>query len=132
MIITIVQVAIVSFIFIYLVHYLFVYLTESLTTPKIKYFEPSQTYASILDALNKSNDANVNNNQYIYDDGNNLSPSGTTSISDLLGNDNSDNASGSDLQINGSCSGSDVKNAMSDTKNNMKDELKNFMKQQIQ
>jgi len=125
MFITIVQVAIVSFIFIYLVHYLFVYLTESLTTPKIKYFEPSQTYASILDALNKSNDVNVNNNHYIYDDGNNLSPSGTTSISDLLGNDNIDN-------ISGSGSGSGIKEAMGDTKNNMKDELKNFMKQQIQ
>lgn len=100
----IIQVGILSFIFIYLVHHLLNFFKNMLTVPKVKDLvdSPNKKYEDIFATLNggKSFSNTINN-----------SNSGFTDIDLLPSNSNSSNAT--------SCG------------NDMKDELKNFLKKQL-
>lgn len=93
----ILQIAIISFIFIYLVHHLITFLTSTLTVPKIKDLvnSPIKKYENIFNTIEHTNNCSyINNNSYTNID---LLPVTTTEA---------DN-------------------------NSMKDELKNFLKKQL-
>ncbi len=97
----IIQVAIISFIFIYLVHHLLNFFKNMLTVPKVKDLvdSPNKKYENIFATLSSSNNiinSSSNNN------------SGFTDI-DLLPSSNNDTSNN----------------------NSMKDELKNFLKKQL-
>ncbi len=114
---TILQIGLFSFLFIYAVHTLFIYLTETLTTTKVKNYEASNTYQSILDTLKHQPKMTQPNATDISD-----LPSGVTPLTNLFLNESSisydDNKSKED-------------DAPNKKNNTMKDELKNFMKQQM-
>lgn len=96
----IIQIAIISFIFIYLVHHLLNFFKNMLTVPKVKDLvdSPNKKYEDIFATLNNTNKSFSNNN--------NNNNSSFTEI-DLLPSSNKDNDA------------------------NMKDELKNFLKKQL-
>ncbi len=100
----IIQVAIISFIFIYLVHHLLIFFKNMLTVPKIKDLvdSPNKKYENIFATLSSSNNNISNNNNN----------SGFTDIDLLPSSNNNTNSS-------------DISNT------NMKDELKNFLKKQL-
>ena len=104
----IIQITIISFIFIFLVHHLFQFFRDTLTVPKFKDLvnTPSKKYENIYEILSKQDNHN-NKNQ--------------TNI------------------INDSYSSTDIhllpmmqETTQSSTNNSMKDELKNFLKSQLQ
>lgn len=108
----IIQITIISFIFIFLLHHLFHFFKSTLTVPKMKDLvnSPSKKYETIYHILSKNSQSNS--------DGTNLNNmnSSTTEISFLP----------------------KMETMMSDTSNllpapekNMKDELKNFLKSQM-
>jgi len=99
----IIQVGILSFIFIYLVHHLLNFFKNMLTVPKVKDLvdSPNKKYEDIFATLNGSKSfSNTINN----------SNSGFTDIDLLPSNSN---------------------NSATSSGNNMKDELKNFLKKQL-
>ena len=104
----IIQISIVSFIFIFLVHHLIGFFKTTLTVPKIKDLvnSPSQKYQHIFDTIN-TNSSNSSNstNTMSY-----------TAI-DLLPTSPTQSNSNSELDVS--------------TKDMMKDELKSFLKKQM-
>jgi len=100
----IIQISIISFIFIFLVHHLIGFFKTTLTVPKIKDLvnSPSQKYKHIFDTINTNTNSNSNSNSNSY-----------TAIDLLPTSSNST----SELEIS--------------TKDTMKDELKNFLKKQM-
>ena len=105
----IIQISIISIIFIFLVHHLLCFFKSTLTVPKIKDLvnSPAKKYQHIFDTI--SNNPNTNYNTSTNDD-TNQNINGYTEL-DLLP---------SDTEIN------TAKNA-----NSMKDELKHFLKKQM-
>ena len=105
----IIQISIISIIFIFLVHHLLCFFKTTLTVPKIKDLvnSPAKKYQHIFDTI--SNNPNTNYNTSTNDD-TNQNINGYTEL-DLLP---------SDTEIN------TAKNA-----NSMKDELKHFLKKQM-
>lgn len=100
----IIQITIISFIFIFLIDHLIKFFTNTLTVPKIKDLvnNPNKKYESIYEILSHSKDTRENNN-------NGTTSSNSTDIFNLPLNISSD--------IN--------------TKEDMKNELKNFLKNQL-
>lgn len=105
----IIQISIISIIFIFLVHHLLCFFKSTLTVPKIKDLvnSPAKKYQHIFDTI--SNNPNTNYNSPTNND-TNQNINGYTEL-DLLP---------SDTEIN------TAKNA-----NSMKDELKHFLKKQM-
>jgi len=100
----IIQISIVSIVFIFLVHHLITFLKSTLTVPKIKDLvnSPSQKYQDMFDTMSNSKSNHSLN---------------TTSIDNLQSSDDNITYSMSDLL------------PKEDT--SMKDELKNFLKMQL-
>ena len=129
---TILQIGLFSFLFIYIMHTLFVYLTETLTNTKVKNYEASNTYQSILDTLQeKQNNIVLAPATAPPDVFSNPFPAGTTPLSldespglQMEANDNDNDNDNDD-------NNDDAPNNSDKTGNTMKDELKNFMKQQM-
>ena len=101
----IIQISIVSIVFIFLVHHLITFLKSTLTVPKIKDLvnSPSQKYQDMFDTMTNSQSSN--------------NPLNTTSIDNLHSSQDNITYSMSDLL------------PKEDT--SMKDELKNFLKMQL-
>lgn len=100
----IIQISIVSFIFIFLVHHLIGFFKTTLTVPKIKDLvnSPSQKYKHIFDTINTNSYTNLNTG---------------------LDVDNSNSYTAIDLLPT-----AEINTAPKDT---MKDELKSFLKKQL-
>jgi hypothetical protein len=103
----IIQISIISIIFIFLVHHLLLFFKSTLTVPKIKDLvnSPTQKYQNIYDTI-----SNKNNSYSTID----LLPSNNYTSSDYIP---SDDIPSDDLN--------------SFKKKSMKDELKNFLKKQL-
>ena len=101
----IIQISIISFIFIFLVHHLIGFFKTTLTVPKIKDLvnSPSQKYKHIFDTINTNTNTNTNTDTNISYTAIDLLPTQSNSTSEL-----------------------DIS-----TKDMMKDELKNFLKKQM-
>jgi hypothetical protein len=100
----IIQISIISIIFIFLVHHLIGFFKSTLTVPKIKDLvnSPSQKYQNIFDTINSNSNTSCNTN------------SNTNSYTAI------------DLLPTSSVTGLDTS-----TKDMMKDELKSFLKKQL-
>jgi hypothetical protein len=118
----IIQISIVSIIFIFLVHHLIGFFKSTLTVPKIKDLvnSPSQKYQYMFDTISKSgqsfsdyNDTNTNTNANV-----NVNANSYTAI-DLLPTESQTNLNNSNFIL-------DIP-----TKDAMKDELKSFLKKQM-
>jgi hypothetical protein len=118
----IIQISIVSIIFIFLVHHLIGFFKSTLTVPKIKDLvnSPSQKYQYMFDTISKSgqsfsdyNDTNTNTNTNA-----NANTNSYTAI-DLLPTESQSNLNSSNFIL-------DIP-----TKDAMKDELKSFLKKQM-
>ena len=108
MLIWIIQTSIISIIFIFLVHHLFCYLKDILTIPKVKdLVNSNKKYQDIYTSLTNNNNNN-NNNIPVYNDNN--SDNNLYTEIDLLPNNITNN---------------------SHSNNSMKDELKSFLKTQL-
>jgi hypothetical protein len=128
MITWVIQISLISIIFIFLVHHLFCYLKNILTIPKVKDLVtlPSKKYENILSIISnqtinnnsilKDINTNTNNNDINNDINNNIS---YTEIDLLPNNININSISNSKSNIN------DLNNV------SMKDELKSFFKSQL-
>ena len=102
----IIQIAIISFIFIYLVHHLLNFFKNMLTVPKVKDLvdSPNKKYEDIFATLNNTNKSFSNNNS-----NNNSNSNNSFTEIDLLPSSTNKDSSNTD----------------------MKDELKNFLKKQL-
>ena len=123
----IIQISIISIIFIFLVHHLLLFFKSTLTVPKIKDLvnSPTQKYQNIYDTI-----SNKNNSYSTID----LLPSNNYTSSDHISSDYvpsdyipSDYVS-SDYVSSDYTSSNDLN---SFKKKSMKDELKNFLKKQL-
>jgi len=110
----ILQITIISIVLIFLVHYLFNFFKSTLTVPKIKDLvnSPTQKYESMFNIISKNNskahnnNGNFNNdNDYNNNNGNNGNNDNEYTLTDLL--------------------------PTQETKTDMKNELKNFLKKQM-
>ena len=109
----ILQITIISIVLIFLVHYLFNFFKSTLTVPKIKDLvnSPTQKYESMFNIISKNNSKthnNKDNNDYNdnnYNDNNNDNNENEYTLTDLL--------------------------PTQETKTDMKNELKNFLKKQM-
>lgn len=111
----IIQISIISIIFIFLVHHLFGFFKTTLTVPKIKDLvnSPSQKYQNIFDTIN------MNSSNISYSD-NSYTANSYTAI-DLL-----PSSTQGQTEITSLPSGLD-----NTTKDMMKNELKSFLKKQL-
>ena len=115
----ILQITIISIVLIFLVHYLFNFFKSTLTVPKIKDLvnSPTQKYESMFNIISKNNSKTHNNKD--YNDNNN----------DNNYNDNNDNNYNNDNNEN-EYTLTDLLPTQQ-TKTDMKNELKNFLKKQM-
>jgi hypothetical protein len=113
----IIQISIISIIFIFLVHHLLLFFKSTLTVPKIKDLvnSPTQKYQNIYDTI-----SNKNNSYSTID----LLPSNNYTSSDYIPSDDI-----SSDYIPSDYIPSDDLNSFK--KKSMKDELKNFLKKQL-
>jgi hypothetical protein len=112
----IIQISLISLIFIFLVHHLIGFFKTTLTVPKIRDLvnSPSQKYKNIFDTINT-----------------NMSMS-TISLTDNNSNSNSNSYTAIDLLPSSSSSQTYTSPSLDDsTKDMMKDELKSFLKKQL-
>ena len=110
----ILQITIISIVLIFLVHYLFNFFKSTLTVPKIKDLvnSPTQKYESMFNIITKNNSKTHNDNNYNNDyNYNNF-------------NDNNDNNNENEYTL------TDLLPTQQ-TKTDMKNELKNFLKKQM-
>ncbi len=124
----IIQISIISIIFIFLVHHLFGFFKSTLTVPKIKDLvnSPTQKYQNIFDTINTNSFSNSNSNY-----------NSTTSLTDI--NTHINSMSSNNLYSENSYTAIDLlpsSNVQStgldnDIKDNMKNELKSFLKKQL-
>ncbi len=111
----ILQITIISIVLIFLVHYLFNFFKSTLTVPKIKDLvnSPTQKYENMFNIISKNNSKTINNNDDNYGDNNNFNK-----------NDNDYN-------------NTEIEYTLTDLlptqqpKTDMKNELKNFLKKQM-
>ena len=109
----ILQITIISIVLIFLVHYLFNFFKSTLTVPKIKDLvnSPTQKYESMFNIISKNNSKthnnkdNNDNNTFNNDNNNNNNNENEYTLTDLL--------------------------PTQETKTDMKNELKNFLKKQM-
>ena len=118
----IIQISLISIILIFLVHHLIGFFKTTLTVPKIKDLvnSPTQKYQGMFDTISKGdlNPSSFNYDLNIKNQGNNISNSYTAI--DLLPTEN---------QVNTNANTSFVLDTS--TKDVMKDELKSFLKKQM-
>ena len=113
----IIQATVISIVLIFLVHYLFNFFKSTLTVPKIKDLvnSPTQKYENMFNIISKNNskthDNNTFNNDYNDNNDNNF-------------NDNNDNNNENEYTL------TDLLPTQQ-TKTDMKNELKNFLKKQM-
>jgi|688.fasta_scaffold521517_2 hypothetical protein len=122
----IIQISIISIIFIFLVHHLFGFFKSTLTVPKIKDLvnSPTQKYQNIFDTINTNSFSNSNYNS-------------TTSLTDI--NTHINSMSTNNLYSENSYTAIDLLPSSNvqttgldnDIKDNMKNELKSFLKKQL-
>ena len=124
----ILQITIISIVLIFLVHYLFNFFKSTLTVPKIKDLvnSPTQKYENMFNIISKNNskphDNNTFNNDYNENNDNNF-------------NDNNDNNNDYNNDYNNGNNENEY--TLTDllptqqTKTDMKNELKNFLKKQM-
>ena len=110
----ILQITIISIVLIFLVHYLFNFFKSTLTVPKIKDLvnSPTQKYESMFNIITKNNSKTHNDNNYNND------------YNDNNFNDNNDNNNENEYTL------TDLLPTQQ-TKTDMKNELKNFLKKQM-
>jgi hypothetical protein len=122
----IIQISIISIIFIFLVHHLFGFFKSTLTVPKIKDLvnSPTQKYQNIFDTINTNSNYNSKYNS-------------TTSLTDI--NTHINSMSSNNLYSENSYTAIDLLPSSTvqstgldnDIKDNMKNELKSFLKKQL-
>ena len=109
----ILQITIISIVLIFLVHYLFNFFKSTLTVPKIKDLvnSPTQKYENMFNIISKNNSKIPNKKDY---------------------NDNNDNIENyNDNNDNNEYTLTDLLPTQQQTKTDMKNELKNFLKKQM-
>ena len=109
----ILQITIISIVLIFLVHYLFNFFKSTLTVPKIKDLvnSPTQKYENMFNIISKNNSKTHNKKDY---------------------NDNNDNNDNIDnYNDNNEYTLTDLLPTQQQTKTDMKNELKNFLKKQM-
>ena len=119
----ILQITIISIVLIFLVHYLFNFFKSTLTVPKIKDLvnSPTQKYESMFNIITKNNSKTDNKKDY---NDNNTFNNDYNENNDNNFNDNNDN-------------NNEIEYTLTDllptqqTKTDMKNELKNFLKKQM-
>ena len=117
----IIQISLISIILIFLVHHLIGFLKSTLTVPKIKDLvnSPSEKYQHMFDTISKGD---LNPSKFSYDSSSSNSSSNSYTAIDLLPTETQFNAtdnSNTSFVLNTS------------TKDVMKDELKSFLKKQM-
>jgi CRISPR/Cas system CSM-associated protein Csm3 (group 7 of RAMP superfamily) len=114
----ILQITIISIVLIFLVHYLFNFFKSTLTVPKIKDLvnSPTQKYESMFNIISKNNSKTPNNT---FNKGNN-----DYNDNNDYNNDNNDNNNENEYTL------TDLLPTQQ-TKTDMKNELKNFLKKQM-
>jgi hypothetical protein len=117
----ILQITIISIVLIFLVHYLFNFFKSTLTVPKIKDLvnSPTQKYESMFNIISKNNSKTPNNT---FNKGNNDYNDNNDYNND--NNDNNDNNNENEYTL------TDLLPTQQ-TKTDMKNELKNFLKKQM-
>ena len=119
----IIQISIISIIFIFLVHHLLCFFKTTLTVPKIKDLvnSPNKKYQQIFDTISNSNDSNT----YTNSNSNNNKANSYTEL-DLL-------PTATDIETNINTNNNSTNNANTNTNNanSMKNELKHFLKKQL-
>ena len=119
----IIQISLISIIFIFLVHHLIEYLKSTLTVPKVKDLvnAPSQKYKNIFDTISNREPYNMNSNM---NSNMNNSNNTTTNINSLPIDVIGDIKYTEKDLLPSSVTNTDVSSSM-------KDELKNFLKDQL-
>ena len=112
----ILQITIISIVLIFLVHYLFNFFKSTLTVPKIKDLvnSPTQKYESMFNIISKNNSKTHNNKD--YNDNNNDNNDNNYNDNNFNDNNNENEYTLTDLL------------PTQQTKTDMKNELKNFLK----
>ena len=115
----ILQITIISIVLIFLVHYLFNFFKSTLTVPKIKDLvnSPTQKYESMFNIISKNNSKTHNNKD--YNDNNNDNNDNNYNDNNFNDNNNENEYTLTDLL------------PTQQTKTDMKNELKNFLKKQM-
>ena len=114
----ILQITIISIVLIFLVHYLFNFFKSTLTVPKIKDLvnSPTQKYENMFNIITKNNSKTRNKKDYNDDN--------------TFNNDNNDNNDNDNNDNNNEYTLTDLLPTQ-ETKTDMKNELKNFLKKQM-
>ena len=118
----ILQITIISIVLIFLVHYLFNFFKSTLTVPKIKDLvnSPTQKYESMFNIITKNN--SKTDNKKGYNDNNTFNNDYNDDNNDYTDNNNNNNENEYTL--------TDLL-PVQQTKTDMKNELKNFLKKQM-
>ena len=117
----IIQISIISIIFIFLVHHLLCFFKTTLTVPKIKDLvnSPNKKYQQIFDTISNGNDTNAYANTYTNTNTNTNNNANSYTELDLL-------PTATDVETNINTNNNATNNA-----NSMKNELKHFLKKQL-
>ena len=120
----ILQITIISIVLIFLVHYLFNFFKSTLTVPKIKDLvnSPTQKYESMFNIITKNNSKTDNKKGYNDNNNGNNDNNDYNNFNDYTDNNNSNNENEYTL--------TDLL-PVQQTKTDMKNELKNFLKKQM-
>ena len=119
-----IKITLLSFILIFLVHYLINFFKSTLTVPKIKDLvnTPNQKYENMFNVMSLSDKQHSNNNN------DNDSNSNSTNISNISISENSNNNNNNKNQI----SYTEIDLLPKPDENSMKNELKSFLKKQME
>jgi hypothetical protein len=123
----ILQITIISIVLIFLVHYLFNFFKSTLTVPKIKDLvnSPTQKYESMFNIITKNNSKTHNNNgNFNNDNDNNTFNNDYNNDNNFNNNDNNNGNNENEYTL------TDLLPTQQ-TKTDMKNELKNFLKAMI-
>jgi hypothetical protein len=117
----IIQISLISIILIFLVHHLIGFFKTTLTVPKIKDLvnSPSQKYQHMFDTISKGE---LNPSKFSYDSSSSNSNSSSYTAIDLLP---------TEMQFNAADNNNSNFKLDTSTKDVMKDELKSFLKKQM-
>ena len=135
----ILQISIISIIFIFLVHHLLSYFKSTLTIPKIKDLvnSPIKKYQHIFDTISNSN-SSKNINEYLPDakySSNNYNDNNNNDDNNNNNNNNNNDYTDIDLLPNANTIANTIANSNTNSNSNtntgMKNELKMFLKKQL-
>ena len=124
------QITIISIVLIFLVHYLFNFFKSTLTVPKIKDLvnSPTQKYESMFNIITKNNSKTYNKKD--YNDNNSFNNDNNSFNNDNNFNDNNNDNNFNDNNNENEYTLTDLL-PNQQTKTDMKNELKNFLKKQM-